>query len=465
MRQFLCLLLLLCPCLSAQEVLKEIDVDDGGGAPDYLFGMKLNPDGSELYAAVCGTFSDPNNRLVVVDTFQDLLLPKEGVTGKFPEEIEFRLDGSGDIELIFVSDSTDGTVTVLKPDLTLESTLVLAPSSPYPFGLIMGPSGRYLYVSTVNMGEIFVIDTDPGSTYLQVVDQHTVAAFNGRLATYNGKLIIPGSDFTNGAVLSIMDLNQPSQVDAVLLDGDLAGYPGANDVHISKDGYAYVTVLDYNNSALLYEVDLDRSPPAVSRTIDLSAQGPYLTLEHGIGASPDGNTLVVTYMDDAYIKTVSRKTGCVLDCFYVDPAHYGQINECVFSKDGDKVYLTNQAQPVIHVLGGVPEHGLWLTGEEETVPGGQVSLYMRGGEKGGPGLLLWSLTLGPIVTPTYEMEIGTPYYLLFYSVFDAGNNFPVITINCPNDPGLSGLSVYFQGLTRDSDKEFRPSNLHTVQIQ
>ena len=85
---------------------------------------------------------------------------------------------------------------------------MLAPSSPYPFGLIMGPSGRYLYVSTVNMGEIFVIDTDPGPTYLQIVKQHATAAFNGRLATYNGKLIIPGLDFTIGAVLSIMDLNQ-----------------------------------------------------------------------------------------------------------------------------------------------------------------------------------------------------------------------------------------------------------------
>lgn len=465
MRLFPILFLFFLSASFAQEVVKEVDLDDGVGAPDYAFGMKLSPDGSALYATLCGSLLDPNNRLVVIDTDLDIMLPQEGVTGKFPEEIEFRLDGNDDIELIFVSDSTDGTVTVLQPDLTQETTIVLAAPSNYPFGLVMEPSGRYLYVSTMDQGEIHVIDTQPGSTYLQIVIQHIVALYNGRLATYKGKLVIPGSDFANGAVLNVMDMATPAQVDTVVLDSETSGWPGANDVYVSPDGFAYVTVLDYNNNPLLYEVDLESSPPAISRTIDLSVQGPYLTLEHGIGASPDGNSLVVTYMDDAYIKLVSRKTGCVLECFYVDPAHYGQINEAVFSFDGNKVYLTNQARSVLHVVGGLPEHGLLLRGEKETVPGGQVSLDMRGGETGQAGILLWSLTLGPLVMPTYEMDIGAPFFLLFHAVFDGGNNFPDLTLNCPNDPGLSGISVYFQGLTRDSDMEFRPSNLHTVQIQ
>ena len=105
----------------AQEVLKQIDLNDGMGPPDYAFGMKLSPDGTYLYVAVCGDFFGYNNRLVKIDTLSDSIVG-EGVTGLYPEEIEFRLDGSGAIELIFVSNNQDHTVTVLDPDLTTVTT-------------------------------------------------------------------------------------------------------------------------------------------------------------------------------------------------------------------------------------------------------------------------------------------------------------------------------------------------------
>jgi DNA-binding beta-propeller fold protein YncE len=458
-------LLAFSPGLVSQEVLKQVDLDDGQGAPDYAFGMELSPDGTSLHVAICGHWGDNNNRVVEIDTALDQVVD-EGVTELYPEEVAFKKDWGSAIELIFVSNNTSSSITVLKPDLSHEHTIVLGdPMKVWPFGLLMGPSGRYLYATTVNEGEIFVIDTDPGPDYLEVVDTHHVAAWNGRLQAYGNKLVIPGSDGTQGAVLSVMDLDHPDKVETVVLDPDTSGYPMANDLAITADGFAYVPVYDFSGHSDLFEVDLNLTPPAIARTIDMSSLGPGYSWEHGICASADGNTLIVTYAEDTWIKIVGRKVGRVLKAMDVNPDDLGMINEALFSHDGDKLYLTDQALPMVYVLIGVPEHGLLLDGTNEVLPAGPVQLEMKGGETGQPGILLMSLTLGPITAPTFTLDIGFPHWILISGLFDGSNGLYIPGFNCPDDPGLSGLDVYFQGLTRDKDQEFRPTNLHTVTIK
>lgn len=455
----------LIPFIShAQEVVKHIDLDDGVGAPDLAFGMEMSPDGEELYVAISGHYSDNNNRLVKIDTSIDEVVA-EGVTELYPEEVTFKLYND-EILKIFVSNSSSHSITVLKPDLTLEThiPLVTPPAQAWPFGVIMGPDNRYLYVSTVNAGEIFVIDTDVGPTYLQIVQTYTIGQFNGRMAIHDGKLLIPSSDSALGLFLHIMDLAQPANVQSVLLTSDTSGWPSAPDVEVTDDGFAYITAYDWLASSDMYEVDLNLATPAVSRVIDLTDGGIDLTQEHGICASADGNTLIVTYLSDAHIRMVGTKTGKVLDTMHVYPQNYGEINEALFSDDGNKLYLTDQASPNVHVLTRVPEHGLILKGTSEVLPGGLIEMDLLGGENAQPGMLLMSLTEGQVSGPTYTMDLGLPFWVMLYQLFDVENEFFIPDFNCPNDSGLSGLRVYFQGLTRDADFEFRPSNLHIIDI-
>ena len=456
------------PPVSGQVQIQEISLEDNTGAPDYAFGLNLSPDGSRLYVAVCGVFGSENNRIVEIDT-QTLTVSNEGVTGLFPEEIAFRTSGDA-VEKIFVSNSTDGSISVLGPDLSVETVIDLtAPpwNGAYPFGLTMGPAGRYLFVTTFDAGELFVIDTDPGPDYLKIKAMPNIGIGGGRSALYGNFLVVPGADWSLGAVVERVDITDPLNPvpgTPLLLDGNTAAWPSANDTAVRSDGYAYVPVVDYGGSSLLYEVDLTQTPPVVSRTIDLSAVGPAFMLEHGIGASPDGNTLVVTYLDGATVKVVGSKTGCVLFSLDVD-ASYGQINEALFSPEGDRVYISNQSEPKVYVVTGIPQHGLWLDGPADAPLGGPLDFQVRGGEPGAPGLFLLSLTLGPIVTPKVTLDIGWPFYVLFEGTFDGNNELPLPAYTVPNDPAFHGLSVYFQALARDADWEMRPSNLHTLQIQ
>jgi hypothetical protein len=210
-------------------------------------------------------------------------------------------------------------------------------------------------------------------------------------------------------------------------------------------------------------VDLTVTPLHVQNIIDLSAKGPYFTLEHGIGASPDKNTLVVTVLDSASIKVVGRKTGCVLESLDLNLL-YGQTNEAVFSKTGDQVFVSDQANPLVYVLSGVPQHGLYLFGTESAPLQGIVDLQLVGGETGQNGLLLVSLTLGPVPGPKFSLALGTPFFILVDGLFNGDKALPIPSFSVPNDPLFKGMEFYFQGLTRDGDKEMRPSNLHTLKV-
>ena len=74
------------------------------------------------------------------------------------------------------------------------------------------------------------------------------------------------------------------------------------------------------------------------------------------------------------------------------------------------------------------------------------------------------VTLGPIVTPKFTLDIGWPYFLLVSDLFDGNNALAIPTLTVPNDPSLSGTIFYFQGLAIDQDREIRPSNLHDLEI-
>ncbi len=460
---------LLLPGLNGQEVSAIIDFEDGDSISDYQFGMKLSDDGTRLFVAIIGNFFDPfdyNHRIVEIDTATGTIT-REGLTGNLPEEIEIRYDGNGNIEKIFTSDSGDGTITVLNPDLSpsdvVDLTLVGGGMGYYPFGLVMGPEGRYLYVSTMNLGEIFRIDTQPGPTYLDIVDIFQLSAGgNGRMGFYQGKLVVPGSDYlVDGAVLSVFDPDYPSQVDVVVLDNELSGWPGAYDVAVAG-GFAYVTVLDYNSNMDLYEVDLESSPPAVSRLIDLSGEHDSLW-EHGLAISPDGNTLVTTCLDGP-VKIVGRKAGRLLTEIDLTSFGSGQCNEAVFSKNGQKVCITDQGDSTAYVLSGVPEHGLFLEGSESASIGDQVEFTLVGGEIGAPGICLASFHRGPTLFPNVTIDLGQPFHLLAQDLFDVQNELPGLSWTIPNWSWLPGLTVYLQGLTRDGDGEIRPSNLCVLEF-
>jgi DNA-binding beta-propeller fold protein YncE len=453
---------ILAGTLGAQEISAFINLDDGDNLPDYPFGMRLTRDGTRLYVAVAGDIFINNNRIVEIDTVLDVVV-QEGQVGNFPEEVEIRYDGGGAVDKIFVSNSSDGTVSVLNANLSPSGLVDLTQvGGYYPFGLLMGPNGRYLYVSTVDVGKIFSIDTEPGPTYLDIVEMQIGVKFNSRMALHDGKLVIAGGDDVNGAALSVLDPQNPTQVTTVILDSVLSGWPSAIDVSV-VDGNAYTTVLDYNGNALLYMVDLIQLPPGLFETIDLSQNHTYI-LEHGIGASPDGNTLVVTCIDGP-LMFVGRKAGCVLSEIDLTAFGSGQGNEAVFSKDGEKLYVTDQGDPIVYVVTGVPEHGLLMAGTDAAPVGGQVDLMLKGGLPGSPGWMIASLDLGPTVFPGFTLELGLPLKVFFQGRFDQDCSLIPASFIVPGWPGvLPGTPVYVQGLTRDPDGEMRPSNLHEVLI-
>jgi hypothetical protein len=251
----------------------------------------------------------------------------------------------------------------------------------------------------------------------------------------------------------------------VLSDDFVLYPPSANDVVVTKDGFAYVTLIgsDTTADALLYEVDLDSNPPDVSRIIDLAVPNFFKTLEHGICASPDGHTLVVTYLDGAFVKFVGRKAGCVLALIEVDD-EYSQVNEALFTKDGKKVYASSQSSPKVYVIEDVPSHGLLLSGTDEAALGGPVEFELIGGEASQPGALLLSLSPGPTAFPFFTLDLGLPLMVVLQGFFgpDHKLNFPVQTV--PNDPSLLNRDYYFQGLAQDGDYWIRPSNLHILKV-
>ncbi len=463
--------------IPAQELLHEINLDDYQGSSDYAFGMKVSPDGSYLFVAISGAYApNDNERIVMIDTSNDTIAGEQ-IVGKRPQEIEFKLGDYDEIELIFVSNSNGNSVTVLRPDLSIENTVELPDPGPpfdtrFPSGMAMGPANRYLYVCTVNEGEIYKIDTEPGPDYLCIVDEYSAAMFNTRMTRYNNMLIIPGCDSVHGAVLSILDLNNPSQVETVVLDDNFYMWaPSANDVVVTNwNGLAYVTVSDgdLTGDAALYEVDLNSSPPAKTRTIDLSTVEPYATrLEHGIGGSPNGqNTLVVTNLEvySSTIKIAGRKAGCALTSLNLDPLNSSQLNEAVFTPDGEKVYVSSQNLPKVYVVVKVPMYGLLLDGTDEVSLGGNIELNMIGGEELCIGLLILSLTKGTLQFPAFNLDLGFPLFVLVNDSFEADNTLPIPVFAVPNDPLISGLEVYFQGLTQDYDMKRRPSNLHVLKI-
>jgi DNA-binding beta-propeller fold protein YncE len=450
--------------LQGQEIARTIDLDDGDSIPDFSFGMELSQDGTTLAVTICGDIFAPNNhRIVVVDTATDGITG-EGQTGNYPEEVATRYNSTGGVDNIFVSNSSDGTVSVLNADLSPAGLVDLSLlGGAYPFGLVFGPQGRFLYVSTVNAGEIFVIDTEPGATFLDVVDTfHLPAWFNGRMAIDGGKLIVAGTDLALGAVLTIVDLSNPTLIDTVLLEGHLATWASANDVAV-VDGFAYVPVLDYNSSKFLYEVDLGLAPPAVTRAIPLSPLS-FSLLEHGIAASPDGNTLVVTSLD-GMVQIVCRKTGSLLAEVDLTTIGSGGGNEALFSKDGKKVYITDVYDSLVYVLSGVPEHGLYLDGPDSAPLGGQVTLAVTGGEAGGRGALLASLKSGSIQMPRFILDLGMPVYTLHQGLFDGANSLPLPYWTIPTAwGGLVGATIHLQALAEDGDGEVRPSNTLEILI-
>jgi len=454
--------------LCAQEVLQEIDFEDNIGPADCPFGMKLSPDGSSLFVAICGNswpLSANNNRIVKIDT-QTLSIINEGHTGPFPEEIEFRLDSNGKIELIFVTNSSDGSVSVLKPDLQNEGVVDLGGQF-YPFGIIMGPTGRYLYVSNLASGFIFVIDSDPGSSYLKIVNSIDVGGANGRMASFNGKLIIPSSVQNKGAYLKVMDFNNPLNIESVLLDSNLDsyGYPiSLNDVVVAEDGLAYVPTFDYFGNSNLFEVDVNASPPVIKRTFDTLLSGPSMYHAHGIGASKDCNTLAVAYFEDSYLKVYSRKSGGFLFSMYLSIS-YGQLNDALFSKDEELLFVTDQFNSKLYVLTDIPSHGHYLTGEEDVYLNSPLNLSFHGGEENKQGVLFLSTVLGPIVTKRISLDIGWPAYPIYVGLFDNLSNIQLPTLTVPNDPNLQGLTYYFQSIAFDGDNTLRPSNMHTLNIQ
>ena len=472
---FLCLGL--AAGLGAQTLDLQISLADPSTVvDDDPFGLAVDPDGTHVYVALAGDF-DPNfpstpstaalfngMRIAKVDIFTGTVVAT-GPTGLFPEEIALTLDASGNTRHVFVTNSTDGTVSILDSSLNLLLTVPLTPcfganfGAVFPFGILASPDGSRVYVGTVGgCGTIDVIDSDPVSpTFAQIVDTFTVSNISGRMAWLNWpQMVIAATDFaTLSAGITVVDVTNPSStvyLPGFSHPGSFGFGPGASDVAVRPGGTVLLTVSFADVPRLL---EMDPLTGSVLQNLDLSAAASANSL-HGLGLSADGRTAVVTVLGgQGEVVFVDVPGGTVIASL---PQGTGQPNEAVFSLDQSRVIVSLQQGEEIRTFRSLPWYGLELEVDPVTNLGQTLTVALTGVEFGRPAALYASLTgPGPQVISGFTVHLDAPIVLVSQLTGEAAGTSAWQT-PVPSDPALTGVPVWFQAATLDRDGGLRLSN-------
>jgi len=454
------------PFVAAQPLTTWVSLDDHVGAPDYPFGLNVTPDGLFYHVAVAGSFASNNHRLAVIDRVGRSVVARYTV-GRFPEEIAYQvIPGTPTTRpqaaKIFVTNSTDSTLSVLDPNGQWLKTIPLG-SSDYPFGVAVDPAGKRLAVTTKNH-RVFLVDIQS----LQVTSTLSVPGYHGRVAFLaDGRMTFGSSVPVNGktqVVARFLDPDQPAAMKTTELVPPGAGYPGCEDVALVLDGReAWFPI--YMGDTTIRRVDPGSG--AQIGTIPLASYFPGGGMLHGLGASGEG-LVFATSVGNGHNDIVLLDTSTPRVLTTLRLAFGEQPNDVVFTPDGREACATMQyRQAGAFIITNLPVPPFRLLADTLTpARGGRFQLTLRGAESYAYSVVGLSFTgTGPTRILGYTFALSEPIVPLWTGPHDIRGRAAAPPIVVPDAPTIAGLKVHLQAFVREKGLTFRVSNGLTLVVQ
>lgn len=451
----------------AQIVDRVIDLDDSdpGAIPDSPFGITITPDGLYALVAIAGDVFGPNNNLVAVIDLATETIVHRLTAGNFPEDVAFTLDAGGAVRHVWVTNGSDHTVSVF------DSIFAAAPVATiplgafvFPFGVAASPDGSRVYVGSAGNGDVFVIDSDPASgAFATVLSSFNVPTGVARMAFADPNTLVIAhaviaGDFSKAdAYVTVLDPTNPADRRTMLL---LLGRPNqfssSQDVAVTEDGIAWVTVFDSDRR--LYAIDAFARD--VVGSIDL---GPLAeNLQHGIAISPDGRLAIVTNFVNETLSVVDLASETVIADVVTD----NEPNEVAFSLDGFTAYVTCQNSGTVNVVRRLPPGRLRLAGPGSPSLGDSIAFTLSGGELAFAHDFMYSARgTGSAVYDGTTTGLRSPVKLFDTGLFDLDGVTPSVARTVPMKPGLVGRKVYVQGRAAYDDGSVLTSPVLTLIVQ
>jgi len=459
-------LLILAGAVSAQLGSVWVSLDDRVGPPDWAFGLNVAPDGQVYHVAVSGGLGSSNNRhLAVVDRVTRSVLARHPV-GLYPLEVAYEVIPATPTQpprarKIFVTNSTDGTVSVLDRSGKALKTIPLGSSS-YPFGIAMDPTGARLAVTTKSE-RIFLIDV----ATLSVSQTLKVPGYHGRVVFLADGRMVFGSAVPSGGKTEVtatfMNPAQPAGARILQLMPPSTGWPSVEDVAIVNNGKeAWFPILGGDRT--LRRVDTRTCTQVGS--VSLAGLFPSGLL-HGIASSGEGHVLATSLGSGEDVLALLRTSPPSL----VSSIRLGfgqQANDAVFTPDAREACVTMQyGQAGVHILTGLPVPAFRLITDNATPsPGGRFCLKLRGAEGFSRSVVGLSITgSGPIQILGYTFNLSPPIVPIWLGPHDIRGRASLPAIQVPDVPTLKGLTLHLQAFVEERGLKFRVSNPLGVTVQ
>ena len=446
---------------------------------DKPFGLAFDPDGRTVYVPLAGdlSFSSPqtaNNADVVRIDVLTGLQTAVGPTGLYPEEVAVAVDSTGQARHVYVSNSTDGTITCLTPDLTTTvATISLSPCfgsvffGAFPYGLLLSSDGTRLYVTTVGgCDTVDVLDVDPSSAgFNTLIGSFTVTGSSGRPSWRNGvEIVFPvtiyNAAFTSSqAGFTVVDPTNPAAAAShpVAPSPGTLGFHSANEAVVLPGDVVLIPVFGGSNPTL---IEASVATGAITRTLVMP---PALTSPslHGLAVSADGRRAAVTSFSGGDTVFVDLASFTVSGIY--DHGATSTPNEVAFTPDGSRLVATLQGHSRVDVLKDLPGYDLRLVAPATAAQGSPFTISIADCETGSPFGVFVSTNPGPILVGNTVVQLGLPLFELFSGVGDGFGTASAAFV-MPSIPGLSGLVFYTQGVTVDRDGDLRFSNATSLTV-
>ena len=448
-------------------------------APDYTFGIEIDPDGVHAWATVSGALGAPgstgfqNNRLLKIDLNAGTIVD-QALVGFFPEDVVLRLDSAGATETIFVTNTSDGTVTALSAGLVVLGTANLGNcfgSFPhFPFEMALSADQSKLYVGSNCQGDLFELDADPSSaTFLNVsvlssygeshntldlIDPNTLVV-GGSLGFFDAMGNFSGSR----AVIDFVDLSGPMPlVTTYNVGSPRAGdFASVTDVLPLPDGQLLVVENSQTRANLIIFDPVSRS---VVDRINLHGNLPSLAFLHQADVESSGRLLVLTSLLEDLIFFDLESRNIISRITYAGQA---QPSVARFTNDETRVVCSFQNEESVRVLGSLPqplEFQFIGTGQV----GSAAGLRFEQAAPFDAVAALFSATgAGPTLSNGFVFALD-PSFGIFSLLPSNAMGIAEQLFGIPNDPNLVGLVAYFQGITAQPANRVRLSNPVTVSV-
>jgi YVTN family beta-propeller protein len=320
------------------SVIATINVDT------HPFGLTASPDGQTIWVANSGGLLDNSNTVTIIDVSTLTEDPDKITVGLFPEDIAFTSDGAQ----AFVTNSTDGTVSVIDASMrSVTSTISLAPVPlQFPFGIAVSGNDRKVFVTSG------AAEFDGSDLNIAVLGRHP----NGHVSLSGGielpgltgrpvlrgvanALLVPVSAAETGeAKLVSIGVGSESIRREVTLAGS-TGFP--NDMAVTPDGrFAYVSIYDFSGgTGGVWVVDLLHF-----QTVTVINTGdPHV---FGIGITPDGRFVFATNLAQNTVSVIRTDTNTIVATVAVGQAP----NDVAVTLDNSKAFVSNQNDTTVSVL-------------------------------------------------------------------------------------------------------------------